>query len=153
MCFRRQLEGNLNTVYASFFRIKSLSPSRLRAISWVKPPNGQLKIITDASVVKGKATERGVLRDHEGLVVGTFYKEFGECDIPLAKGYALMHGLRWCLENNYSDIRAEVDSQILVQLVNSGVVVRWPLCSFLSQIQLLLNRLGDLSRISIEKQT
>ena len=50
------------------------------------------------------------MRDHIGLVLGAFRKKLGEYDILLAEGYALLYGLRWCLENNKVDIWAEVDS-------------------------------------------
>lgn len=103
ICSRKQLEGDLNTYCVSFFQNTKPTSAPLRAVSWGTPPRGQLKLNRDANITNDKATGGGILRDHDGLVIGAFYKEFDEFDILLEEGYALLYGLRWCLKNNYAD--------------------------------------------------
>ena len=138
MLSRGQLEGDMDTYFARYFRIKPVKALCPKVISWMKPPRGSVKMNTDASVVNGLAKGGGVIRDFEGKMLGAFYKEFGEYEVVHAEGLALLTGLQWCVGTGLSDILVEVDSLALVRLVTSQSVGKWPLCSVLSQIRLLL---------------
>ncbi|XP_027156871.1 uncharacterized protein LOC113758040 [Coffea eugenioides] len=148
MLNRFQLEGDTDTYFAPYFRIKPGKSLRPKAISWMKPPRGSIKLNTDASVTNGLAKGGGVIRDFEGKMLGAFYKEFGECEVVHAEGLALLTGLQWCVETGLSGILVEVDSLALARLVTSQSVGKWPLCSVLSQIRLLLGKVnGAISHI------
>ncbi|XP_027120510.1 uncharacterized protein [Coffea arabica] len=148
MLNRFQLEGDTDTYFARYFRIKPGKSLRPKAISWMKPPRGSIKLNTDASVTNGLAKGGGVIRDFEGKMLGAFYKEFGECEVVHAEGLALLTGLQWCVETGLSGILVEVDSLALARLVTSQSVGKWPLCSVLSQIRLLLGKVnGAISHI------
>ena len=51
----------------------------------MKPPLGQLKLNSDASIFKGLAFGGSLVRNDEGKFVFAYYKEFGECDVLLAE--------------------------------------------------------------------
>ena len=117
------------------------SPSRRRApcaIAWVRPPLGVLKFNSDASVVQGRATGGGLLRDGQGKLIFAFYKEFGEQDVLGAECMALLFGLQLCLQKGLRPSLVEVDSKALVQLVVSGAIAKWPLCNSLRKVRGLL---------------
>ncbi|XP_071933097.1 uncharacterized protein [Coffea arabica] len=151
MLNRVQLEGDMDTYFARYFRIKPAKSFCLKAISWMKPPRGSFKLNTDASVINGLAKGGGVIRDSEGKMLGAFYKEFGEYEVVYAEGLALFTGLQWCMGIGLSDILVEVDSLVLVRLVQSQSVGKWPLCSVLGQIRLLLGKVkGSITHIHRE---
>lgn len=87
-------------------------------------------------------------------MVFAFYKEFGKVDVLMAEALALLHGLNLCQEKGFSSFAIEVDSKALVQLVQLGLVSRWPLCHFLQPICLLLRDLNtSLSHVFREANT
>ncbi|XP_027155903.1 uncharacterized protein LOC113756420, partial [Coffea eugenioides] len=148
MLKRSQLEGDTDTYFARYFQLKPHKSFCPQAISWRKPPRGAVKLNTDASVSNGLAKGGGVVRDFEGKMFGAFYKEFGECEVVHAEGLALLTGLQWCVGTGLSDILVEVDSLVLARLVTSQSIGKWPLCSILSQIRLLLGKVqGTITHI------
>ncbi|XP_027150394.1 uncharacterized protein LOC113750636 [Coffea eugenioides] len=62
-------------------------------VTWAMPPARQYKLNTDASVVNGKASGGGVLRDSHGRVIFAFYKEFGDKGVLHAEALAVLEGL------------------------------------------------------------
>ncbi|XP_071920627.1 uncharacterized protein [Coffea arabica] len=122
------------------FRSVQAPPRRRtpRAIAWVKPLPGVLKLNSDASVNQGRASGGGLLRDSQGKLIFAFYKEFGEQDVLSAESLALLFGLNLCLQRGLRPSVVEVDSKALVQLVVSGAIAKWPLCNILRKIRSLL---------------
>nr|XP_027120463.1 uncharacterized protein LOC113737428 [Coffea arabica] len=108
------------------------------AIAWNKPPCGKLKLNSDASVIQGKATGGGLLRDYQGKLIFAFYKEFGDQGVLEAECMALLVGLQLCHQRGVVPSLVEVDSKALVQLVVSGAVAKWPLCNNLRKVRNLL---------------
>lgn len=111
-------------------------------VAWAKPPAPYLKLNTDARVGQSGAFGGGVVRTSEGMVVFTFYKEFGEVGGDQAEGLAVLTGLALCHDRQLTAVRAETDSSALVRMVNSGAVVRWPVCNVVRKIRGLLTELG-----------
>jgi len=130
-----QLIVDENLLVSSWF--KSVPPTKVttKAVSWLPPAAGWYKLNTDASVRDTSASGDGVLRDHSGKVVFAFYKEFGELDVLAAEAAALEHGLQLCGSRGYLPLIIEVDSQILVQLINAIGRAKWPLCNVLDRIR------------------
>ncbi|XP_071928034.1 uncharacterized protein [Coffea arabica] len=110
-------------------------------VSWEKPPTGWLKLNSDASVINGKAAGGGVLRDHWGRVVWAYYKEFGDLDVLAAEAQSLLFSLQLCVERGVSSLIVESDSRVLVQLVGSKALSKWPLCTVLREITHHIGRL------------
>nr|XP_027088493.1 uncharacterized protein LOC113709836 [Coffea arabica] len=99
-----------------FRRDKDVAP-----VAWKKSPPGWLKLNTDASVLHGRASGGGVLRDHCGKVCFAYYKEFGELDMLEAETQSLLHGLQLCADREVRALTVESDSKALVQLVCSDM--------------------------------
>lgn len=136
-------------VYISkLFTWRKATKVGFRVIRWVKPLEGDLKLNTDASVRDGVAYGGGVLRDHNGDVVWAFYKEFGDISILEAETRALMFGLSIALEREAFGLLVEVDSKVLVSLVEKQSTSSWSICYLLSSIRHLLRVLqGRLSHV------
>lgn len=109
---------------------------------WCLGPFPECKLNTDASVRQGRAAGGGLLRDHEGKLVFAFYKEFGEADVLMAETLSLYHGLRLCQERGVRSPQVEVDSAVLVGLISSDALARWPLCNLLCRLRYLIRSLG-----------
>nr|XP_027083667.1 uncharacterized protein LOC113705965 [Coffea arabica] len=112
-------------------------------VSWKRPPPHTFKLNTNASVVHGRATGGGVLRNSSGRLMFAFYKEFGDKEVLVAENLAVLHGLQLCRDRQIQSLLVEVDSQALVQLIHSARVSKWPLCNTLHQIRHLLASLSS----------
>lgn len=84
--------GKVGVLSATHFRGDAedlwaeLAPRLIRrwhyvAVSWKCPPSPFFKLNTDVSVVQGRASGGGILRDSSGRLVFAFYKEFGEKEV------------------------------------------------------------------------
>lgn len=93
----------------------------------------------DASAVLNSASGDGIVRDKNGEVVFAFYKELGEKEVLEDEALSLMHGLILCKIKKIVNIEVEVDSAILVRLILTKAIGKWPLCLILQQIRLLLH--------------
>lgn len=83
------------------------------------PASKFLNLNTDASVVNGRASGGGLVRDVDGKVIFAFYKEFGDVDVLTAEAMSLLHRLWLCYGKGLHGIYVESDSLSLVQLVES----------------------------------
>ena len=89
--------------------------------------------------------ERGegvILRDHNGELIFTFYKEFGDVDVLIAESLSLMHGLLLCQDRDCNHLLMEMDYEVLVHMVCSGALAKWPLCNVLRWIRGLSQELA-----------
>ena len=105
------------------------------AVSWSIPPPGTLKFNTDASVVRGVAAGGWrLVRNHQGEVIFAFYKVFGDADVSTVEALSLLFGLTLCVQRRMDGLAVEVDSAVLVRLIHSNSLAKWPLCNTLRQI-------------------
>lgn len=96
------------------------------AVCWEKPPQGKLKLNTDASIVCSLAFGGGVLRNSDGKVIQAFYKEFGEgFHVLEAELLSLWFGIKFCLDKGFSGFLVEVDNEALVKVIKSKAVGCW----------------------------
>ncbi|XP_071914127.1 uncharacterized protein [Coffea arabica] len=119
--------------------------SGLRVLHWFlgkKPPPGWFKLNTDASVIHGRASGGGVVRDHCGRVIFAYYREFGELDVLEAEVQSLREGQAMCAARAVCTLIVESDSKVLVQLVNSEVVSKWTVCNILREIRHFLRQIN-----------
>ncbi|XP_071923156.1 uncharacterized protein [Coffea arabica] len=67
-----RLVGDVDFFLAAFFRIKPSITREIISVAWKPPPPGCFKLSTDTSLVKGKASAGGLVRDHLGRMVFAF---------------------------------------------------------------------------------
>ncbi|XP_071900858.1 uncharacterized protein [Coffea arabica] len=80
-------------------------------------------------------------RDHWGRVVWAYYKEFEDLDVLTAEAQSLLVGLKLCADRGVSSAIMESDSNVLVHLVVSKVLSKWPLYNVLREIRHYLSRM------------
>lgn len=106
-----------------------------RQVSWRKPNEGWVKLNTDGASHgnPGEATAGGALRDEEGNWIGGFVLNIGICTAPLAELWGVYYGLYIAWERRVARLELEVDSEIVVGFLTSGISDSHPL-SFLVRL-------------------
>ncbi|KAG7564109.1 Ribonuclease H domain [Arabidopsis suecica] len=107
----------------------------LREIAWRKPEEGWVKVNTDGASHEnpGLATAGGVIRDGEGNWCGGFAVKIGICSAPLAELWGVYYGLYLAWERRATRVELEVDSELVVGFLKTGVSDSHPL-SFLVRL-------------------
>ncbi|MQL95383.1 hypothetical protein Taro_028055 [Colocasia esculenta] len=93
-------------------------------VKWLHPPSGILKLNVDGAfkLAAGGAGGGGILRDHKGICVFTFTKNYqGIISTLAAEALALCDGLTICCSKGFMDIVVETDSLNLVQIVTGQI--------------------------------
>lgn len=117
-----------NQLYGSKLQVGRVE----RLIAWKRPEEGWLKLNTDGASRgnPGTATAGGVMRDEEGRWCAGFAVNIGICSAPLAELWGVYYGLYIAWEHGATRVALEVDSEIVVGFLRSGIVDTHPL-SFL----------------------
>ncbi|KAG7599981.1 Reverse transcriptase zinc-binding domain [Arabidopsis suecica] len=104
-------------------------------VGWVMPTDGWIKLNTDGASHGnlGLATAGGVLRDGYGDWCGGFSLNIGRCTAPLAELWGVYYGLYIAWEKKITRLELEVDSQLVVGFLKTGVSEMHPL-SFLVRL-------------------
>lgn len=112
-----------------------VTKDRERLISWTCPRKGRFKLNTDGASRgnPGLATARGALRDAGGNWVGGFSLNIGICSAPLAELWSVYYGVYIAWERRVERFEVEVDSEIVVGFLQSGIGDPHPL-SFLVRL-------------------
>ncbi|CAA7059955.1 unnamed protein product [Microthlaspi erraticum] len=106
-----------------------------RQIAWQPPIQGWWKVNTDGTSRgnPGLATAGGVLRDEQGSWVCGFALNIGICSAPLAELWGVYYGLLIAWERCVPRLIIEVDSEVVVKILHSGISEFHPL-SFLARL-------------------
>ncbi|KAG7568097.1 Ribonuclease H domain [Arabidopsis thaliana x Arabidopsis arenosa] len=106
-----------------------------RRIGLVKPQSGWVKLNTDGASRgnPGLATTGGVLRDEAGEYCGGFAVNIGKCTAPLAELWGVYYGLYIAWEKQITQVELEVDSELVVGFLKTGIDDSHPL-SFLVRL-------------------
>ena len=100
-----------------------------RLIGWGSPGVGWVKLNTDGASRgnPGLATAGGVLRDEEGNWRGGFAANIGRCSAPLAELWEVYYGLYFAWAIRIPQLELEVDSEIVVGFLKTGISDTHPL--------------------------
>lgn len=106
-----------------------------RQIAWSPPSEGWIKLNTDGASRgnPGLASAGGVLRDGSGVWRGGFALNIGICSAPLAELWGVYYGLYIAWEQGITRLELEVDSEIVVGFLQTGISDTHPL-SFLVRL-------------------
>ena len=104
-----------------------------RMVGWMAPC--WVKVNTDGASHgnPGLATAGGVIRDSEGKWCGGFALNIGRCSAPLAELWGVYYGLYLAWEQRVLRVEVEVDSEIVVEFLKTGIGDHHPL-SFLVRL-------------------
>ncbi|KAG7559018.1 Reverse transcriptase zinc-binding domain [Arabidopsis thaliana x Arabidopsis arenosa] len=106
-----------------------------RRIGWVPPTGDWMKLNTDGASKgnPGLAAAGGVLRDGDGNWCGGFAVNLGKCSAPLAELWGVYYGLYIAWERRVPHVILEVDSELVVGFLKTGIRESHPL-SFLVRL-------------------
>jgi len=106
-----------------------------RMIGWVSPCVGWVKVNTDGASRgnPGLASAGGVLRDCTGAWCGGFSLNIGRCSAPQAELWGVYYGLYFAWEKKVPRVELEVDSEVIVGFLKTGISDSHPL-SFLVRL-------------------
>ncbi|KAG7579269.1 Ribonuclease H domain [Arabidopsis thaliana x Arabidopsis arenosa] len=106
-----------------------------RMVSWVKPAEGWVKLNTDGASKgnPGLASAGGILRKLDGSWIGGFAVNIGICSAPLAELWGVYYGLYIAWERKITRLELEVDSELVVGFLTTGISDSHPL-SFLVRL-------------------
>ncbi|XP_071933175.1 uncharacterized protein [Coffea arabica] len=111
--------------YASLVSLRK--PDLFRLVKWVRPIPGHLKLNTDGCSRGnlGRAGRGGVLRNSEGRLLFAFSTFLGHCTSIQAEVKALLFGVNLCISCGYVRVQLEVDSLVLVQVLQRATRYPW----------------------------
>ena len=111
-------------------------PTRVeRQIGWVAQSTGWYKVNTDGASRgnPGLATAGGVIRDGAGNWCGGFALNIGRCSAPLAELWGVYYGFYLAWTKALTRVELEVDSELVVGFLKTGIGDQHPL-SFLVRL-------------------
>jgi len=90
-------------------------------VGWKPPPNGWVKLNFDGSCKdNGIAGCGGIIRGSDGEWLGGFAKRIGKCSAYMAELWGVYEGLRYIRRLGFQAIEVEVDSSLVVNILNSN---------------------------------
>ena len=110
-------------------------------VKWVRPSHRGLKLNT-GGCSKGNLGESGgggVLREASGRLVLAFSCNFGIASSMQAEARALLFGVRLCLQRGFDSFEVELDSLVLVQVLNRTSRCPWSIYKEVYQLFGLLH--------------
>ncbi|MQL95653.1 hypothetical protein Taro_028308 [Colocasia esculenta] len=113
-------------------------------VKWLHPSPGRLKLNVDGAfkLAAGGAGGGGILRDHKGICVFAFAKNYqGIISILAAEALALCDGLTICCSKGFMDIVVETDSLNLVQIVTGQIPHPWELSCILQDVDVITQKI------------
>ncbi|XP_060210413.1 uncharacterized protein LOC132637320 [Lycium barbarum] len=84
---------------------------------WVKPDTNKVKLNTDGSFSSNGAGIGGILRSSERNMVMAFVVPVDCNSSSMAEAYAVKHDMQWCLQNGSNNIVLELDSLMIVEML------------------------------------
>lgn len=136
--FARVTQDDGELVHSGLFlRLTSLKRMAPRWVLWESPPEGFVKLNVDGSSLgnPGPSGAGGVFRDSGGNVLRGFSYFLGSRTNMEAEASALLEGM--LLSTGYHSLQVEMDSQVLMAMVNGKGRVPWKLWKTISCIQAL----------------
>lgn len=107
---------------------------------WFPPRRGRLKLDVDGSARGNPGLERGgsILRDEKGKLIRAQGDAYGRASNMIAESRALLQGLQLCFDTGNKQLVIEVDSVILMWIIQRRVKVPWAIAYIIrSCVQLL----------------
>ncbi|KAH0633363.1 hypothetical protein KY284_036149 [Solanum tuberosum] len=95
-----------------------ITHKKITIVKWRKPSPFFVKLNTDDNCKQYSCETGGIIRDHNGDLIYAFSKPLGEGTSIWAEASTLIFGIKWCVDNGFTNIMAESDSKMIVDCVN-----------------------------------
>jgi ribonuclease HI len=120
-------------------RVVTSSHREMVFVGWKPPPNGWVKLNSDGSCKdNGIAGCGGIIRGSDGEWLGGFAKRIGKCSAYMAELWGVYEGLRYVRRLGFQAIEVEIDSSLVVNILNSNKIGSIMGSSLVAKIRRLL---------------
>ncbi|XP_060195293.1 uncharacterized protein LOC132624546 [Lycium barbarum] len=108
-----------------------------KMIKWIKPLGNAWKLNTDGSYMKNhnKAGAGGIVRNGIGNMIMAFSYPTQFCTNNYSEAKAALIGISWCVNHQFEALEVELDSMIVVQMINGIIRPPWKLQGIIEDIQ------------------
>lgn len=105
-------------------------------VIWMKPDFGWVKLNFDGCCKgnPGSSGGGGIIRDHNGNFLIAYADFYGYSNNNMAEAKSLAQGLNICLEEGYSSVIIESDSQVIIDMINNKMKIPWQMQQIISNI-------------------
>ncbi|KAL3534414.1 hypothetical protein ACH5RR_002875 [Cinchona calisaya] len=109
---------------------------RALAVAWLRDFNG-IKLNVDGSSLGNPSSigGGGIAQDNSGSVILSFTEFFGCCTKLQAEAHALLHGIKFYLCHSITQATIEMDSKVLLDIVQNKSSTPWQLDGLIQHIQ------------------
>ncbi|XP_059070960.1 uncharacterized protein LOC131862049 [Cryptomeria japonica] len=110
--------------------------------SWEPPMDGCIKLKFDGAT-KGNSGVTGygcIVRKATGDIMGSVSGNMGIASNNEVEAMALARGLRFCVDNGFTSMEVEGDSQIIINAIKNNLTPNWKLRCYLADITMHLNQ-------------
>ncbi|OIT39616.1 hypothetical protein A4A49_30954 [Nicotiana attenuata] len=83
----------------------------------------------------GSAGGGGLIRDHNGVLIGAFAEFYGDCSCNIAEAKAMRRGIKMYITNGLTNVIVEYDSAIILNLIKRTRKPPWRFNNNIEQIQ------------------
>lgn len=66
-----------------------------------------------------------------------FINYYGQCSNNIAEAKVILHGLQWCAHNGYYDKIVELESLVIIRMINTDSNVTWQVDHIIREISYL----------------
>ncbi|XP_060202972.1 uncharacterized protein LOC132631414 [Lycium barbarum] len=112
-----------------------------KIVRWAKPDTNKVKLNTDGSFSGNRAGIGGILRNSESNMVMAFAIPVDCNSSSMAKAYAVKHSMQWCLQNGSSNIVLELDSLMIVEMLQNKGTNNLKFKGIIEEIMSMINRM------------
>ncbi|XP_075080903.1 uncharacterized protein LOC142166221 [Nicotiana tabacum] len=77
----------------------------------------------------------GLIRDHNGVLIGAFVEFYGDCNCNIAEVKAMRRGIKMCITKGLTNVIVESDSSIVLNLIKRIRKLPWRFNDIIEQIQ------------------
>ncbi|XP_019259768.1 PREDICTED: uncharacterized protein LOC109237833 [Nicotiana attenuata] len=127
-----------NMWHDTYSKIEKLSLAiHCQIFYWHKPPTGWVKLNIDGCSKgnPGSAGGGGLIRDHNGVLIGAFAEFYGDCSCNIAEAKAMRRGIKMYITNGLTNVIVEYDSAIILNLIKRTRKPPWRFNNNIEQIQ------------------
>ncbi|XP_019052801.1 PREDICTED: uncharacterized protein LOC109114513 [Nelumbo nucifera] len=125
-------------------RIHPIKNKYIKVVHLLAVPEGYFKLNVDGASRgnPGPCGGGGIIRDGRNGLISAFSNIYGSDSNLVAEAMALLDGLHLLVALNLEKIMVELDSKLMIDILNSICAAPWKLWFWLSQVQELRNRLN-----------
>ena len=122
--------------------LKKAKSMQVLSLAWAPPPASYVKLNIDGSSSgnPGNSSGEGIIRDQHGHVLSAFSSFYGFRTNMQAEAMALLEGLHLCISLGMQYIKVELDSLVLLNVINGERRCPWRIDEVIARARVALRQ-------------